>query len=154
MSDPVMSLEEISREVSRIAVVLAQLAEAEALAKLVQGPKIRITARLVRSIIKARRLRADYFGGNLGDAGWNMMLELLVARLEERRLTPTGLCTASAVPSTTASRWTDILCDNGIFVRETDPERGRRIFVNLTEEAAGLMCDYLSAAIRVSPFPL
>jgi len=54
------------------------------------------------------------------------------------------------VPPTTALRWIKSLCDQGVFVRVADPEDGRRVFIELAEQSAVAMENYLKAAQRVS----
>jgi hypothetical protein len=157
-------LRQLSDEVARIAGVLSTLAEEDAgedaggepgagggAGK--DGPPI--DAPLVRSIIRARRLRDRYFkGGLFADPAWDMLLDLMAARLEKHRVAVSSLCIAAAVPPTTALRWIKTLTDRGILVRCADPADGRRVYIELSDEAARALTAYIRAAQRISPLGL
>ena len=111
------------------------------------SPLSPITARDVRSIIRLRRMRDRFFRSDLfADPAWDMLLDLMAARLERMRVAVSSLCIAAAVPPTTALRWIKTMSDNGMFVRVADPEDGRRVFIELSDGAAAGMNAYLSAA--------
>lgn len=91
----------------------------------------------VRALIRARRLRDRFFPAEVfADPAWDMMLDLLAARLAEKRVSVSSLCIAAAVPPTTALRWIRQLTDRGIFLRIDDPADGRRVFIELSDDAA------------------
>jgi DNA-binding MarR family transcriptional regulator len=70
------------------------------------------------------------------------LLELYAAALGQYRVSVTSLCTAAAVPGTTALRWIKNLEDSGLIVRRADPMDGRRQFLMLSEQALGTMNAY------------
>ncbi len=65
-----------------------------------------------------------------------MILDLMAARLAGQRVSVSSLCIAAAVPPTTALRWIRQLTERGVFSRIDDPADGRRVFIELTDEAA------------------
>ena len=150
-------LQQLSEEVGRIANVLAALSEDEAAAAAMavvgaapNGDGEPLDAGFIRSIIRARRLRDHFFRGELfADPAWDMLLDLMAARVERQRVAVSSLCIAAAVPPTTALRWIKTLCDQGLFVRVADPEDGRRVFIELSAETAAMMEAYLKAVQRV-----
>jgi DNA-binding transcriptional ArsR family regulator len=145
-------LQQISEEVGRIASALAALSEEDLAAAEAAKGKIRIDAGLVRAMIRARRMRDQFFRSELfADPAWDMLLDLFAARLEKRRVAVSSLCIAAAVPPTTALRWIKSLADQGLLVRVADSEDGRRVFIELSEETAAAMDSYLRAAQRISP---
>jgi hypothetical protein len=90
----------------------------------------------VRAILRARRAREELIGGDLfADPAWDMLLDLYAAHLEQRKVSTTELCIASAVPSTTALRWIEKLAQMKLVTREDDHLDGRRIWVALTPAA-------------------
>ena len=100
-----------------------------------------------RAILRLRRLRNRYFDPSLfADPAWDMLLDLMAARLEGEQVSVTSLCIAAAVPSTTALRWIRTLIDSGLVQRRADPADGRRIHISLTDPAALAMSAYLAAA--------
>lgn len=106
-----------------------------------------VTSNDVRAIIRLRRMRDRYFRTDLfADPAWDMLLDLMAARLDRMRVAVSSLCIAAAVPPTTALRWIKTMCDNGLFVRVADPDDGRRVFIELSDGAAGAMTTYLGAA--------
>ena len=151
-------LQQLSEEVGRIANVLAALSEDEAAAAAMaavgaapQSEGERLDANFIRSIIRARRLRDHFFRAEMfADPAWDMLLDLMAARVERQRVAVSSLCIAAAVPPTTALRWIKTLCDQGLFVRVADPEDGRRVFIELSSETATMMEAYLKSAQRIS----
>lgn len=152
-------LQQLSEEVGRIAGVLAALSEDEAAATAMaavgtaaNGDGERLDAGTIRSIIRARRLRDHFFRGEMfADPAWDMLLDLMAARVENQRVAVSSLCIAAAVPPTTALRWIKTLCDQGLFVRVADPEDGRRVFIELSADTATMMEAYLKSAQRIAP---
>ena len=124
-------LQQLSEEVGRIASILAHLSEDDAHAASLPGQEEEgepLTAASVRTMIRARRLRERYFPGDLfADPAWDMLLDLMAARLEGQKVAVSSLCIAAAVPATTALRWIKTLTDHGLFVRVADPQDGRRV---------------------------
>ena len=106
-----------------------------------------VTAVLVRSILRARRLREAAVGpGLFTDAAWDMLLDLLAARLEGAKVTVGDLRLATQVPQTTALRWIKVLETRNLVIRSSDPDDLRRVHVALTEDAAATMTAILSEA--------
>jgi hypothetical protein len=146
-------LKQLSEEVGRIAKTLAALSETEA------TPPIRVaggseigelpSAALIRSCIRMRRMREQYFSAELfADPAWDMLLDLMAARIEARSVAVSSLCIAAAVPATTGLRWIKTLTDEGLFIRVADPHDGRRIFIELSEAAARGMAAYFQSITR------
>jgi hypothetical protein len=145
--------------VGRIATILANLSEDELLresAGVAEGEaEGELSSATVRSIIRVRRLREQYFAGELfADPAWDMLLDLMAARLDKQRVAVSSLCIAAAVPPTTALRWIKTLTDEGLFVRTADPQDGRRVFIELSDKAAAQLGAYLRAVQRISPLAI
>lgn len=156
--DSAPRLQQLSEEVSRIASILASLSEG-AMPSVPPPPRDamgnEIDACTIRSIIRARRLRDQYFPDNLfADPAWDMLLDLMAARLDGKRVAVSSLCIAAAVPATTALRWIKTMTDQGLFVRVADPQDGRRVFIQLSDEAASQLGAYLKAAKAITPLAI
>ena len=155
-------LQQLSEEVGRIASVLAALSEDETIVAAAaaaiapeEGDQPPLTAAQIRATIRARRLREQFFKRDLfADPAWDMLLDLMAARLEDRRVAVSSLCIAAAVPPTTALRWIKALCDQGLLVRVADPEDGRRVFIELADATAQRLEAYLKAVQRLAPLAL
>lgn len=101
----------------------------------------------IRRLIRLRRQRDNFFDAALfADPAWDMLLDLMAARIEQDRVAVSSLCIAASVPPTTALRWIKAMTDHGLFERHADPDDGRRIFIRLSEAAAAAMGRYFTAA--------
>ena len=144
-------LRQLSDEVSRIATTLARLSTGPS--AIPRGPQREptgevpeVSAETVRAVIRARRLRARYFSEDLfADPAWDMLLDLYAANLEQRKVSTSELCIASAVPSTTALRWIEKLVQMKMVTREDDHLDGRRTWVSLSPAARLQMESYFDA---------
>lgn len=152
LSRSAQALEAASRELAQMVPTLRRLAEREALRELALDHCVEITSATVGAVVDARRLRDEYFEPGLGDAAWALLLALLAARLDGRRLAVTSLSDAAEVPLTTALRALDRLAERGLIARNTDAEDERIALVTLTDEGADRMRGYLMAALRLSPW--
>ncbi|MBO9580826.1 MAG: MarR family transcriptional regulator [Sphingobium sp.] len=102
----------------------------------------------IKALLRARRLREQFLPADLfADPAWDMILDLMAARLAGQRVSVSSLCIAAAVPPTTALRWIRQLTDRGVFSRIDDPADGRRVFIELTDSAAEAVMAW-SAAVR------
>jgi DNA-binding MarR family transcriptional regulator len=143
-------LRQLSEEVSRIASTLARLstgpgAPIRPIESSSAGDVPPLSVETVRSVIRARRLRARYFRDDLfADPAWDMLLDLLQAEIAQLRVPVSSLCIAAAVPATTALRWLKTMVGQGLFVRRADPHDGRRVFVELAPEASQALRRYFA----------
>ncbi len=112
-------------------------------------PPIDVAANEIRAVIRARRLRGQYFASELfADPAWDMLLDLFAAGLERRRVSVSSLCIAAAVPPTTALRWIGTMHEAGLFRREADPGDRRRAYIALSDKAQQGMRGYVNAVRR------
>ena len=136
-----MLSEEVSRIAERLASLSTNVSQPKALPS--TAPKLEVPIDVVRSAVKARRLRTNYFSENLfADQAWDMMLELLVAELSGQRIAVSTLSDSAAIPPSTAIRWINSLVQQGLFVRRDDPLDGRRVFVELAPETSVRLRQY------------
>ena len=141
---------ELSDQVSRIATTLARLSNAELPAKSDVQPMLarEILAPTVTAVIRARRMRAQYFDEQLfADPVWDMLLDLFEAELAQRRVSVSSLCIAAEVPATTALR---TMAEKNLVIRRNDPIDGRRVYVELSPESSRALHGYF-ARIGVAP---
>jgi hypothetical protein len=155
-------LRRLSEEVARIAETLARLTRSEDPEPRAgvrdpgsgyrgpeTGPPVEIAAAEIRAVIRARRMRAQFFADELfADPAWDMLLDLFAAQLERRQVSVSSLCIAAAVPPTTALRWIGTLHDAGLFERQADPTDRRRAYIGLSPRGIEGMRSYTSAVKR------
>lgn len=154
-------LRQLNEEVARISRVLARLANEERRAGGVADRQISYTAAPaasaspptaadIRKVIRARRLRDQFFAeGLFEDPAWDMLLDLYAAELEGAQVSVSSLCIAAAVAPTTALRWIARMTEAKLFVRQPDPFDRRRAFLTLSEAARQMMDRYF-AGLRQS----
>ena len=136
-------LRQLSEEVGRIARTLATLSSENGARPGLRGAPLieqlvpsapatggrEIDAAIIRAIIRARRLRDQFFDRELfADPAWDILLDLTAARLEHAPVAVSSLCIAAAVPPTTALRWIKTLTEAGLLVRAADTRDGRPVF--------------------------
>ena len=138
-ADPAQRLLQLTEELGRLAGEIAEGAKA-AVAQL--------DSTAVRARIRARRRRAAELGPDLfADPVWDMMLDLLAARLEGRSVSTSSLCIAAGVPGTTALRWIRQAVDRGLFMRVADPRDGRGVLIELSDDTAERLLVLLAPAL-------
>jgi hypothetical protein len=138
---------QLGDEVSRIAGTLARLATDSAVSTepFSEEELANISAETVRSVIRARRLRAHYFSEDLFfDPAWDILLDLLASEISQHRVSVSNACVASGVPATTALRWISLLARKKMVVRHADQMDGRRVFLELAPETSLALRQYFA----------
>ena len=106
----------------------------------------------VRSVIRNRSQRVKFFPNELfADPAWDMLLDLYLSEIIQRRVSVSSLCIASNVPSTTALRWITSLECEGLAERTSDPIDKRRYFMSLTDKGRQAMDSYFSSLLPAAP---
>ena len=82
------------------------------------------------------------------DAIWNMLAELLRARLTRRRVSVTSLCLASRSPVTSALRRIERLLAAGLITYTLDPKDRRRKYIDLTADGLARVQAAVRSAAR------
>ena len=109
-------------------------------------PPAPVSAEYIQSILRGRRSRAKFFKEELfADPAWDILLNLYAAHLAQRRTTVSWVCSAAAVPATTALRWISNLATEGLIVRSADPLDRRRVLLELSERGRNSMTAYFGA---------
>lgn len=98
----------------------------------------------VRRLLRDAALRRTIGGGELfGDPAWEMLLDLLLAQFEKRKVSVTSACIASGAPMTTALRLVRRLVEQEVLVRYPDASDRRREFLALHPAVARTLADYV-----------
>lgn len=138
-------LEDLSLELSGVAVILARYAEQDARRREREAAEAQVSVRQVEGVIAARHARAAAFGLDLSSPGWSILLELFRAHLEQRAAQLTRLHVDARVAPTTVLRWLDKLVDAGLAVRQRDTRRVGGVKIAVTAAGAEAMHDYFAA---------
>ena len=105
--------------------------------------------RLLRSSAEARVTRARFFDPEVcNGATWNILIDLMIARLAGRPDYVSSLAVGSGIPLTTALRHVEDLVSRGLVRKERDPSDRRRVFLWLTDDAALRMEQFLEECLN------
>lgn len=111
--------------------------------------------RWAKAEYRERLMRRDTFqqGYIMGEPAWDILLDLCIAEMEQRRVSVTSACIASGVPVTTALRWVALLEQDGLLERSADPTDKRRAFVRISKPGFAKMFAHFKriAAKRSAP---
>lgn len=109
-------------------------------------------AMLAKNAYALRRERDTIFDNSeiFGEPAWDILLDLYVAFVEDKRVSVSSACIGSAAPSTTGLRWLRVLAEEGLIVREHDPDDQRRVMVRLSEAGIKAMDAYFIRATSKS----
>ena len=106
-------------------------------------------ANYIRELLKKESKRRGIGGGEVfGDPAWEMMLDLLLAKVEGRQVSVSSACIASGAPMSTALRLVGRLVDEGVLGKVADESDRRRHFLEINPEFEQPMIDYLIGLLR------
>jgi hypothetical protein len=110
-------------------------------------------AAATRTYLANRRARESLFpGGWFADPAWDLLLDLFVAELEGEQVAVSSACIAAGVPTTTALRCLNRMCEAGFLIRTVDPEDARRSLVTLDPDCATKVGYWVAHAL-MDPVP-
>ena len=106
-----------------------------------------VNLRIAKHLYEARRRRdaASPIKGLFGEPGWDILLDLFIARKTRTALQVSSVCAGAGVPSTTILRWIARLEREGLILRIADQEDARRRYVSLTAKGLKLTTGLLDA---------
>lgn len=111
------------------------------------GPE-QLTA-YIRDLLRRETKRREIGGGELfGDPTWAMLLDLLLAKIEGRRVSVSSACIASGAPMSTALRLVRRLVDESVLQRLPDEQDRRRHFLAIDPRFEQPLVDYLMDQLR------
>jgi DNA-binding response OmpR family regulator len=103
-----------------------------------------IDADFLHKLMRAEDSRSRVIGGKMmGDPAWNILLDLLLASLEGRKVAVSSACIVAGVATTTALRLVNRMVDDGVLVRIPDSKDGRRHFLGIEPSVEAALKSYL-----------
>lgn len=138
--------------------LLALSSEMRRIAELVEGPRSaaklpsasvetlpsQFDSALVRRLIRIEQSRARVIGGKLlGDPAWNILLDLLLAALENRQVSVSSACIVAGVATTTALRLINRMVEDGVLERVPDQNDRRRDYLVISPKIQDALKEYL-----------
>jgi DNA-binding MarR family transcriptional regulator len=107
--------------------------------------------RTLNLLQKLQEARTGIFGeAVMPEPAWEMLAELMRARMTGQRLSVTSLALSSKSPMTSALRRIEDLIQGGLAARVPDPADRRRTYVELTPEGMARMQIFLEGFARTA----
>ncbi|MEY2919097.1 MAG: hypothetical protein RL261_402 [Pseudomonadota bacterium] len=107
--------------------------------------------RTLKLLQKLQEARSSIFGeAVMPEPAWEMLAELMRARMAGQHLSVTSLALSSKSPMTTALRRIEDLLQGGLAARIPDPADRRRTYVELTPEGMARMQLFLEGFARTA----
>lgn len=101
---------------------------------------LRLEIQFVTGLIKSRSCRSSFLDESFfGEPGWDILLDLYLAHLNQTKLTIGSIGIDAKTPQTTVLRWLDRLEKNNQIERMSDPYDKRRTYIVLKEDLADQM---------------
>ena len=147
----VLRLKAMSEEAAYLASALADpRLNGKMPASALGAPRPKSPEEVLKLLVAIRRARFRQFETDLfANPGWDMLLDLMSARLTGRQVPVSSACVAAGVPATTALRLVNTLVEAGLVSRRPDPNDGRRVLVDLTEAGRQRMDLFLRSVGRL-----
>jgi hypothetical protein len=99
---------------------------------------------IVGQLRQSSRERRRVFSNRIfASPGWDMLLDMFVAWRDDRPLSVKAACLAAGVPKSTALRYLDQLCDDGIVLKLRHKKDHRSFTVSLSATGLELILAYL-----------
>ncbi|MBO9498441.1 MAG: hypothetical protein J7496_10450 [Novosphingobium sp.] len=101
------------------------------------------------ALLRQRRARDRYFGSTLfGEPAWDIMLELMIARIDGREMRVSELALASYAPDMATRQYIDALAEAKLIDLYEDTVAQDDCFLTLSSEAARRMAELYRARSR------
>ncbi|MBO9601095.1 MAG: response regulator [Novosphingobium sp.] len=111
-------------------------------------PQEDMTAFIRDQLKKEARKREIGQGELFGDPAWEMLLDLLLAKIEDRQVSVSSACIASGAPMSTALRLVRRLVSEGVLFRVPDEHDRRRNFLVINPKFEEPLIAHLSEQVR------
>lgn len=100
-----------------------------------------------RRTARRRLLRRQLVGADecFGEPAWDILIDLFIHEAQGRAVSTSSACIASGLPTSSAQRLLQRLCDARLLVREADRDDGRRTHIRLSPDLAHRLTAYFAA---------
>lgn len=110
------------------------------------GPENTRVLENARTAVRRRILRRQLMGSPelFGEPAWDMLLDLFVHECEGKLLAMSSLCISAGIPTSSAMKLIQKLCDAGLLERIPDQHDGRRSLMRLCPSIAHRLRAYFA----------
>jgi hypothetical protein len=110
-----------------------------------------IMSEAARWAYRTGQIRRTVFGDRIvSDQAWDILLDLFIARSEQRQVSVTSACLAAAAPLTTVIRYIGHLEEVGLLKRSRNPRDARSSHLEITDEGARKIRTYLTEVLKAA----
>ena len=89
----------------------------------------------------------DTGNGLFADSCWNMCLDIYICGLKEQQVTVSAVAHSSGIPMTTAMRYINVMVEQGLLQKSSNPADHRMVFVAVSLECRNKIEKLLSSAV-------
>lgn len=113
------------------------------------GGKVPDTKRIhanAEAAVRRRLLRRQLLGNGelFGEPAWDMLLDLFINECLDKPVSMSSLCVAAGIPTSSAMKLAQRLCDAGLLYRVPDHRDGRRNFMRISPDVAHRLRAYFA----------
>lgn len=109
---------------------------------------------IARRLYSYRRIRDRIFNADsvtFRDPSWDLLLELFIAKVEDRQVMTSVVIASIGAPYTTALRHLNDLAKKGMVTRSSDQKDGRCSIIALTDRAYRCLLQFFDAIDQSQP---
>ncbi|AMO72148.1 helix-turn-helix domain-containing protein [Sphingorhabdus sp. M41] len=88
----------------------------------------------------------DTGNGLFADSCWNMCLDIYICGLKDEQVTVSAIAHSSGIPMTTAMRYINVMVEQGLLEKSSNPADNRMVFVAVSGECRKRIESLLSSA--------
>lgn len=88
----------------------------------------------------------DTGNGLFADSCWNMCLDIYICGLKDEQVTVSAIAHSSGIPMTTAMRYINVMVEQGLLQKSSNPADHRMVFVAVSPECRSKIEKLLSSA--------
>ena len=104
---------------------------------------------VVTRVLEEWRERTSYLPrGLLSDPAWGILLELLLAEIQGRRVSLLRIGKVAAVPASTRDRWLKALERHALIVRQADPLHPEDEMISLSRRGSSALRHYFHEVVQ------
>ena len=95
---------------------------------------------------RRRLLRKQLLGDSaqFGEPAWDILLDLFIHETKGQHLSMSALCVTAGIPTSSAMKLIQRMCDDGLLFRSPDLSDGRRSLVNISPAIAHRLRAYFA----------
>ena len=90
-----------------------------------------------KSLLQWSRFKAQTLNlgsGLFSDSCWDMCLDIYICDLKDEKITISSIAHSSGIPMTTAMRYINVMTEEGLLEKSSNPSDNRMVFISTSED--------------------